>query len=162
MYKIAAYYIYLIRFAAVDQTVKNAMFTTEDGQHWYYINYDNDTILGVRNDGLLKYGPEITRNSFDDEINDFCYAARESTLWNCLEADDEFMKSIVPAVDSALNNAGMTYSGVLNMFENLQCGRWPEKVFNIDAEYKYIDSYLTDNENYLGSLQGSRKTHRRW
>ena len=80
MYKIAAYYIYLIRFAAVDQTVKNAMFTSEDGQHWYYINYDNDTILGVRNDGLLKYGPEITRNSFDDEINDFCYAARESTL----------------------------------------------------------------------------------
>ena len=80
MYKIAAYYIYLIRFAAVDQTVKNAMFTSEDGQHWYYINYDNDTILGVRNDGLLKYGPEITRNRFDDEINDFCYAARESTL----------------------------------------------------------------------------------
>lgn len=33
------------------------------------------------------------------------------------------MKSIVPAVDSALNNAGMTYSGVLNMFENLQSGQ---------------------------------------
>lgn len=29
----AAYYIYLIRFGAVDQVVKNAMLTSEDGQH---------------------------------------------------------------------------------------------------------------------------------
>jgi len=31
--KMAAYYVYLIRCGAVDQVVKNAMFTSEDGQH---------------------------------------------------------------------------------------------------------------------------------
>ena len=44
----AAYYIYLMRFGAADQVVKNSMFTSEDGEHFYFINYDNDTILGVK------------------------------------------------------------------------------------------------------------------
>ena len=58
MNKMAAYYIYLMRFGGVDQTVKNAMLTTEgpatdDANStlpslWYFINYDNDTILGVK------------------------------------------------------------------------------------------------------------------
>ena len=92
VYKIAAYYIYLMRFGGVDQTVKNAMFTTEDGVHWYYINYDNDTILGVRNDGLLKFGYDIDRQSTDpDNSNAYCYAGHDSVLWNNLEADAEFM-----------------------------------------------------------------------
>lgn len=81
VYKIAAYYIYLMRFGGVDQTVKNAMFTTEDGVHWYYINYDNDTILGVRNDGLLKFGYDIDRQSTDpDNANAYCYAGHDSVL----------------------------------------------------------------------------------
>lgn len=76
--KMAAYYIYLIRFGAVDQLVKNAMLTTEDGQHFYYILYDNDTIFGLSNLGNLIYGPDITRRT--KLLNDFDYAARESTL----------------------------------------------------------------------------------
>ena len=74
----AAYYIYLIRFGAVDQVVKNAMFTTEDGQHWYYINYDNDTILGLNNYGDLAFGPFITRES--KVGTEFCYAAKVSII----------------------------------------------------------------------------------
>ena len=31
--KMAAYYVYLIRFGAVDQVLKNAMLTTDDGFH---------------------------------------------------------------------------------------------------------------------------------
>jgi len=70
VYKMAAYYIYLIRFGAVDQVLKNAMLTTEDGRRWYYINYDNDT----------SYGPTITRNTYVEGGNDYCYAGRNSTL----------------------------------------------------------------------------------
>lgn len=162
VFKIAAYYIYLMRFGAVDQTVKNAMFTSEDGRHWYYINYDNDTILGVRNDGRLIYNPTITRQDWDEGTNDYVYAGYESTLWNCLENDDEFMNEVVPAVDDALYNAGLTYAGVVEEFNTNQCDKWCEKIYNQDAQYKYIDSYNQEQKNYLDSMQGSRETHRNW
>jgi len=162
VFKIAAYYIYLIRFGAVDQTVKNGMFTSEDGRHWYYINYDNDTILGVRNDGRLMYNPDIDRQYWDEGISDYAYAGYESTLWNCLENDDEFMNEVVPAVDDALYKAGLTYTGALTEFNTNQCQKWCEKIYNQDAQYKYVDSYIKDNKNYLDSMQGSRETHRNW
>ena len=112
-----------MRFGAVDQTVKNSMFTSEDGEHFFFINYDNDTIFGVRNDGLLKHGPYIDRQSIDPEKagtdNPYVYAGHDSVLWNNLECDTEFME-IVKKVDSALHDAGLTYSEVINMFENEQ------------------------------------------
>lgn len=159
--KMAAYYIYLIRFGAVDQVVKNAMLTSEDGQHFYYINYDNDTIFGLNNYGDLAYGPEITRTSIMEGDTDFAYAARESTLWNCLENDKEFMETVVPQIDEALRVAGLTYDNIIHTFEDEGGKQWCETIYNKDAEYKYIDSYR-DGENYLGSMQGARTTHRRW
>ena len=157
--KMAAYYIYLIRFGAVDQLVKNAMLTSEDGQHFYYILYDNDTIFGLSNLGNLIYGPDITRRT--KLLNDFDYAARESTLWNCLEADDEFMNTIVPKVDEMLLTAGISYENVIKTFDTDASDYWCETVHNKDSEYKYIDSY-NQGSDYLNSLQGARRTHRRW
>ena len=159
--KMAAYYIYLIRFGAVDQVVKNAMLTSEDGKHWYYINYDNDTILGLNNLGNLVYGPEITRASISKGATDYDYAARDSTLWNCLENDKDFMENVVPQIDEALRIAGLTYDNVIHTFEEEGSDNWCETIYNKDAEYKYISSYKND-KNYLGSLQGARTTHRRW
>lgn len=139
--KLAAYYIYLMRFGAVDQAVKNAMLTTEDGQHWFFINYDNDTVNGVRNDGLLRYGTTIDRQSYDSGISDYCYAGHDSTLWNCFEHDDELMK-LVPVIDNALYIAGLRYDDVIDMFNNTFAAKWCERVYNQDAEYKYVASYL--------------------
>lgn len=162
VYKMAAYYVYIMRFGAVDQTVKNSMFTSEDGEHYFFINYDNDTIFGVRNDGLLKHGPYIDRQSIDPEKagtdNPYVYAGHDSVLWNNLECDLEFME-IVKKVDSALHDAGLTYSEVINMFENEQTLKWCEKVCNTDAHYKYI---APPSGRVIESLQGNRNSHRRW
>lgn len=163
VYKVAAYYIYLIRFGAVDQVVKNAMFTTEDGEHWFYINYDNDTINGLRNDGLLIYPPTIDRqtldNSFSSEV--YAYAGHDSRLWNMLEADPEFME-IVSKVDSALYTAGLSYANVIKEFDTEQTDKWCERVYNQDAQYKYVGPFRSNGTNNLFMLQGSRKSHRRW
>ena len=158
--KLAAYYIYLMRFGGVDQTVKNAMMTTEDGEHWYFINYDNDTILGVRNDGILAYGPEINRQS-KDAGGSWVYAGHESVLWNNFEVDPECM-AMVRTIDSALVGGGLTYAEMIKMFNEEQAGKWAEKVYNKDAMYKYIEPWLYDDQKYLGSLQGSRSDHRKW
>jgi len=162
VYKMAAYYVYVMRFGAVDQTVKNSMFTSEDGEHFYFINYDNDTILGLKNDGSLRFGPDVDRQSIDPSFTEadddvYVYAGHDSVLWNNMEADDEFM-AIVQEVDHALYSAGLTYDNLINMFEDEQTAKWCERVFNKDAQYKYISP---DNGRLL-SLQGPRNAHRRW
>ena len=163
VYKVAAYYIYLLRFGAVDQPVKNAMLTTEDGVKWFYINYDNDTIAGVRNDGLLIYDYKIDRQSVDTSFSAlvYAYAGHESTLWNNLEADEEFM-SIVSKVDNALYIAGLSYEKTIEMFNDKQSDKWCERVYNQDAQYKYIGPYTDKGINNLFMLQGSRSAHRKW
>ena len=159
--KLAAYYVYLMRFGAVDQTVKNSMIMTEDGVHWFFILYDNDTILGVRNDGLLRYGPEIDRQTTDPEIGGYAYAGHSATIWNNFEADPECM-ALAKKVDAALYSAGLTYENVIDMFNVKQAGKWSESIYNQDAQYKYIGPWVNEGLNYLGSLQGSRSDHRKW
>lgn len=163
VYKTAAYYIYLMRFGAVDQTVKNAMFTSEDGDHFFFINYDNDTVNGLRNDSLLIYKPTITRQSLDETYSTtvYAYAGHDSTLWNMLEADSEFME-IVSVVDNALYQAGLKYSNVIDMFNIKQSSKWCEKIYNQDAQYKYIGPYVNDGIDNLYMLQGARTSHRQW
>lgn len=163
VYKTAAYYVYLMRFGAVDQVVKNAMFTSEDGEHWYYINYDNDTINALRNDGLLIYPPTIDRQTLDTSFSTevYAYAGHDSRLWNMLEGDTEFMR-IVQEVDQALYTAGLSYANVLKMFDDEQSSKWCERIYNQDAQYKYISPYTDRGINNLFMLQGSRQSHRRW
>lgn len=163
VYKVAAYYVYALRFGAVDQMVKNSMFTSEDGKKFYFINYDNDTVLGLRNDGYLVYPPDITRQSLDEtyETEVYAYAGHDSRLWNSLEADAEFMQ-IVREVDAALYNAGLTYAEVIREFDDRQSSKWCERVYNRDARYKYISPYVESGTDNLYMMQGSRQSHRRW
>ena len=70
---------------------------------WYFINYDNDTILGVKNDGRLVFDPYITRETKDG--TGYVYAGRESTLWNNLEADAQFMAKVTE-IDNKLADGG--------------------------------------------------------
>ena len=161
VYKVAAYYIYLMRFGGVDQTVKNAMFTTEDGTHWYYINYDNDTVLGLDNTGALAFDYRIDRQSLVEGTTNHAYAGYSSVLWNNLEADDEFM-GIVKKVDQALFDAGLTYDNCIAVFNELQSGKWSERLHNLDYINKYIDTLLDEGKDHTSKLQGARRTHRQW
>ncbi|MBD5309038.1 MAG: hypothetical protein HDS10_01195 [Bacteroides sp.] len=162
VYKVAAYYMYVMLFGAVDQMVKNAMFTSEDGVHWYFINYDNDTVLGVRNDGLLIYPPTIDRQTLDSTVEGvYAYAGHDSRLWNLCEGDTEFMQ-IVSTVYDALYTAGLNYNNVIKVLDEEQCDKWCERIYNQDALYKYVGPFRESGTNNLFMCQGDRKSHRRW
>ena len=156
----AAYYIYLVRYAAVDQFVKNAMFTSEDGVHFYYIHYDNDTINGLINSGRLIVKPDATRES-KDATGAYIFAGHDSKLWNMLEADTEFM-NLVKRMDNALYSAGISYINSIKMFDEEQADKWVERVYNQDAQYKYIGPYSEKGIDNLFMLQGKRDLHRKW
>ena len=189
MNKMAAYYIYLMRFGGVDQTVKNSMLTTEGPASddpnsdlpslWYFINYDNDTILGVKNDGRLVFDPYITRQTKDGK--GYVYAGRESTLWNNLEADLQFMEKVTE-VDNVLTAGksnplfALSYNNAIREYDTNQSDKWCERIYNKDAERKYLDTYVkgwtqkvdkegtSDHvyEDYLYDVHGSRSAHRKW
>lgn len=172
VYKMAAYYIYFMRFGAVDQPVKNSMLTTEGTQgvgtkcKWYYINYDNDTINGLVNNGRLLVAYDADRNtpsslSAEEQDSAYEYAGRESTLWNNLEKDEEFMR-IVRALDNAMYSAGLTYKEVMRIFDEEQTDKWCERIYNSNGRYKYIQPYQESNTDYMFMLQGARKSHRHW
>ena len=160
LYMMAAYYVYLMRYAAVDQFVKNAMFTSEDGIHFYYIHYDNDTINGLINTGKLRVKPTDDRQS-KDESDAYLFAGHDSRLWNMLEADTEFM-NLVKRMDNALYSAGISYINSIKMFDEEQADKWVERVYNQDAQYKYIGPYSEKGINNLFMLQGKRDLHRKW
>ena len=160
VYMMAAYWVYLMRHAAADQFVKNAMFTSEDGQHFYYILYDNDTINGLINTGHLRIKPTDDRNTVD-ESGSYVFAGHDSRLWNMFEADEEF-KNIVSEVDNALYSAGISYANTIRMFDEEQADKWVEKVYNQDAQYKYVGPFNEKGIDNLFMLQGKRDLHRRW
>ena len=160
VYKMAAYWIYLMRHAGADQFVKNAMFTSEDGVKWYYILYDNDTINGLINTGRISISPTDGRQTVD-ATGSYVFAGHDSRLWNMLEADEEFNK-IVSAVDNALYSAGISYINTIKIFDEEQADKWVERVYNQDAQYKYIGPFVEKGVNNLFMLQGKRDLHRKW
>ena len=158
--KLAAYYVYLMRFGAVDQTVKNAMITTEDGVHWFFINYDNDTILGIDNISTVLNAWDYDRTS-QKPGGAYYFAGHNSVLWNCFEADPECIE-MVKEIDGALYSAGLTYRNMIQMFDDEQCDKWCERIYNDNGVYKYIQPYKEKGSAVLYMLQGSRKSYRRW
>lgn len=160
VFKMAAYWCYLMRHAGADQFVKNAMFTSEDGQKFYYILYDNDTINGLINTGRLRIKPTDDRQTVD-EAGAYVFAGHDSRLWNMLENDLEFMQ-IVSAVDNALYSSGISYTNTIKIFDEEQADKWVERVYNQDAQYKYVGPFVEKGIDNLFMLQGKRDLHRRW
>lgn len=187
VWKLAGYYIYLMRYGAVDQFVKNTMLTTEgNGKYdprtdskyrkWYYINYDNDCLFGLRNNGVIAFDWTLDRQTKDEGAvtesgetsgNTYAMMGHDSTLWNNLEKDEEFMR-MVRDLDDSMTHVGLTYDGMVKAFDTTQTDKWCERIYNANEKYKYIDAVkgrgdMSGNPvNNLWMLQGTRKSHRHW
>ena len=77
-----------------------------------------------------------------------------------LEADSEFITYYVPEADNILFGGGLKYDNVLNYFNVRQSDKWCERVYNEDANYKYVKPYIAGTVNELVKMHGSRKSHR--
>ena len=65
-------------------------------------------------------------------------------------------------MDNSLYTSGLRYDNVIQYFDNDQSDKWNERVYNQDAQYKYIGPYTDSGNNNLLMLQGKRQSHRRW
>ena len=193
VWKVAGYYVYLRRYGAVDQFVKNTMlFTDGNGKYdprqdikyrkWFFINYDNDCLFGLRNNGQLAFHWDLDRQTIDaasdvivddqadnegGDTNAYAMMGHDSTLWNNLEADDEFMR-MVRDLDYSMSKYRLNYNSMVEEFDTKQTEQWCERIYNANERYKYINAAkgIGDMEdkavNNLWMLQGTRRSHRHW
>ena len=172
LYKMAAYYICLMRFGLVDSLERNAQIKTYDGVHFHYEPWDMDIALGNKNDGGIAYNPPIDRDTkLPGSVTTYAFSGRSDNaqgqrvtsnwLFDALEAWPYWMNTIVPKVANALFNAGLSYTNISNMFDNVYMSAWCETLYNKSGFFKYIESGNGDPV-WLSWLQGARATHRHW
>ena len=163
MYKLAAYYIYILRFGLVDSVERNAQLKTYDGQHWHYEPWDMDIALGNTNQGALILNPPMDRNSLEPGTTTYAFSGKSATtsnvLWDCLEAWTYWSETVVPSVAQALYQAGLNYSNITKMFDEEYAEAWSESMYNNSGFFKYVENGGAD---WLAWLQGSRTSHRHW
>ena len=174
------YYMFTEIFGCVDQRVKNMMMgfwynTDKDKVLAYMIFYDCDTILGVRNDGRLKYGWDIDENTTDPELSTddktvYAYAGHDSILWkNLREQFPDELQAAYRRIRERMSN-----STIFTMFDDEQSAKFCERIYNLDALNKYVEpktigvevnkdgSVTNVKYSYLEAMQGSRQSHRHW
>ena len=153
---LTGWYVLTEYFMMVDQRAKNMMLATWDGLHWYFLPYDNDTVIGERNDGKLVYDYTIDENTFDETIGSYAYAGHDSLLWQLVrEALPDKLHETAQKI-----RATMSKERVLEILNDQFMRNWSERVYNRDGEYKYLKPYIESGIDYLYCLQGSRYAHR--
>lgn len=164
LYKIAAYYVFCMRFGLVDSMERNAQIKTYDGKHFWYEPWDMDIALGNRNTGGIAFDPPIDRTTVEAGSTDkFALSGHANYMWNALEGWDLWMNTIVPNVASALYNAGLSYDNITEMFDEEYQNKWCEIIYNKSGHFKYVEQNSSASaSDFLAWLQGARTTHRHW
>ncbi|MBP1167254.1 hypothetical protein JOE44_004138 [Chryseobacterium sp. PvR013] len=157
------YYVFTEFFAMVDQRAKNQMFAmypdAQGNNRWYLIFYDNDTVLGLNNEGHNVYDYWV--EAHDQVGSGFVWNGALSELWKLVEV--AFDTEITALYQQMRTSGILTYDKCNTYFNTLESDKWAESIFNEDAKYKYIDPLvIAGNGSYLYTAQGSRKSHRNY
>lgn len=149
------YYCMTEAFACVDQRGKNMMMAFFGGKA-YPIFYDNDTILGINNEGIIKFFYDVEYHDIVGGGN--AWNAESSTLWNLVE---QAFQPEIATMWANIRNV-LPLSKVLEFMNTQQSDKWSAAIYNEDSYYKYVLPLLQSNEDYLEAAQGSREEHRNW
>lgn len=191
------YFILTKIFGNVDQRVKNCMLSfyydplasdnlgdSANGLYpmghmrAFYIFYDNDTILGINNDGNMRYNWNIDEESYQG----YNAETQGHGLWANLEwCFNAYVNKQIPNQNNPVNILGeliqKAYNSIrsavedpLVYFNRDQVDKYPDSAFNVDAEIKYFypkqynntNNYPASEPYNLGQVQGNRKYHRTW
>ena len=160
----AAYYCLAMRNACTDSIVRNMEFVTYDGQKWMPKWWDVDMQCGLQQTGECNIEPTSDRNTMaPGSTTAFAFSGRmyvgdvlkSSWLWDAMEGSERFMAD-VKTMDSALYQAGWTYTQMSKMHDEEYVDAWSNALYNESSVSKYL-AY-----NDLPALQGDRTPHRHW
>ncbi len=153
------YYLVTEMFAMVDQRAKNMFITAYGNDKWLFIFYDNDTCLGINNEGMMAFNYNV---EYHDTIGaQSVWNGEQSVLWNNIETC--FPDEIAAMYQDMRSKGQISYEKTMKMLNEEQAGKWCEAIYNADGKFKYIDPLIEQgNGSYLYAAQGSREEHRKW
>lgn len=151
------YYVYTFVLLMVDQRAKNLFLTYWDKTgKWYPYLYDNDTCLGINNEGemVFDYYHEDTDTNGDAEV----YNGQQSTLW--VNFREMFADEIEDTYKQLRNNDKLTYETLVDYFITNGSDKWSASIYNEDAEFKYLEMLRTkEDASNLYQIRGSGEEH---
>lgn len=169
------YYLFTTRYTMVDNRAKNSFWhyaktgeTDSDGnpiRKWdLCFDYDNDTALGINNYGdmVYRYGYEDTDV---DENGEEIFRESDSTFFCRLR--DLFADELKALYNTLESRNAWHGDGLINQFDAWQ-DQFPEELWRVDIERKYIRTYNSSFINGPGDAQflnnmahGKKKYQRR-
>lgn len=153
------YYVYTFVMLMVDQRAKNMFLTTWDGEIFEPWFYDNDTCLGINNEGLLVFDYYHEDSDVIGTAN--VYNGQNSTLW--VNFKEAFSDEIKETYQALRNNKKLSADILLEYFNTNGASKWSENIYNEDQNFKYIDLVRNDNDStYLYMARGSASNHREY
>ena len=143
------YLLTVLMIGAVDSLGKNMKIMTIDGQVWYPTFYDLDTVLGIDNSGYLTIQPDV-------EIESGSYNTSNSNLWSKVW---NFFNTELKEEWAKMRQGSFTLDNLMNYIYGEQISKIPAKMYNDDAQVKYLDF----GSLYTYCCHGSKEHQiRRW
>lgn len=160
------YYLFTERYTMVDNRAKNSFWhygKCEDGIYRWDLTmaYDMDTSLGIGNTGKLNipYGKEdIDYYVENDPSSSYIYRAAESTFFCRLR--DLFKTEMQQMFVQCESKGAWSSSGLINQFDKHQ-SQFPEELWRLDIERKYIRTYKNGATRFLTEMANGRKKYQR-
>ena len=160
------WWIFTDYFLNVDQRAKNMILATWDALIWYFLYYDGDTQLGDRNDSMLAYLYNVTRDTWDSDKSKYALEGHDSWLWCLVLANlgDE-IKAMATKMREKLSE-----ELVNETFDKEQQGNWCGRAYNKSGEIKYIKPQTEGVPTktgivkypYIYALKGDKQAFRHW
>ena len=123
------YFLVVLMIGAVDSLGKNMKIMTTDGLVWYPTFYDIDTCLGLDNSGYLNIEPDV-------EIESGSYNTSNSNLWTKVW---NYFNAEIKEEWSKMRQGNFTLDNLMNYIYDEQIAKIPAKMYNDDAQVKYLD-----------------------
>lgn len=147
------YYLIAYAFGMIDNLGKNMVMTTfgqnENGDTiWYPSFYDCDSVLGLANNGEIRYDAGVDMNS--DAFN-----TRNSALWTKLKRNFEQeiqnryyeLRAIRKLPDGSSLPPIFSAENVMSYIDGELMSKIGQSYYNNDAERKYLDGRMLGQEN---------------
>ena len=187
------YYMATKWAANTDQRIKNCMLSfycdpkveINDNPEYpmghmraFYIFYDNDTILGLNNDGALKNPWNVGEEEYPGynchgvwEGLNYCYTYYIQHKENPnIQPNIYKLGQLIEKAYQVMRKQDIAGDLRTQYFENDQVNSYPDMMFNIDAELKYYnpgrnltllnEAIQVDEPNRVECINGNRKFHR--